>query len=168
MRRAALRMASLIREGVAPSIAATRAADEYGVSRADVAAECARFRAEAAALERAEQGRMTEPEAKDFARTWLLERQPRFNVRRAVFLAFVEVVTAGYPCATVIASACADHFGDLEPDARFVAEYELRRLFELLPPELDPRTPVAVAIGRDSLWPVVDESTFYRWIGNGS
>ena len=49
-----------------------------------------------------------------------------------------------------------------------LSEYELRRLFELLPPELDPRTPVAVAIGRDALWPVVDESTFYRWIGNGS
>ena len=167
MRRAALRMASLIREGLEPAVAATRAADEFGVSRAEVAAECARFRAEAAALERSEAGRMSAREAKEFARMWLVERNPPYDVRRSVFLAFVEIVTDRDPCATVIARVSSERFGDLDDDPRFVAEYELRRLFELLPPELDPRTPVAVRIGRDPLFPIVDQSTFYRWIGNG-
>lgn len=168
LRRAAQRMADLIREGVAPAVAATMAAEEAGLEAGKVGAECAAIRAEIEAQRRHELGQLTDQQARDHLREHLATRTDiDRDIRRVAGKVFYDVMRAGRGAAN-ISEAFIEHADHLDAEQSVQVQYLLLQLWLKLPPGYDPRTPRKATIGRNSwMWPELEMSAFYRWIPNG-
>lgn len=168
LRRAAQRMADLIREGVAPAVAATMAAEESGLEAGKVGAECAAIRAEIEAQRRHELGQLTDQQARDHLREHLATRTDiDRDIRRVAGKVFYDVMRAGRGAAN-ISEAFIEHADHLDAEQSVQVQYLLLQLWLKLPAGYDPRTPRKATIGRNSfMWPELEMSAFYRWIPNG-
>ena len=168
LRRAAQRMADLIREGVAPGLAATMAAEEAGLESGKVGAECAAIRAEIEAQRRHELGQLTDEQARDHLREHLATRTDiDRDLRRVAGKVFYDVMRAGRGAAN-ISEAFIEHADHLDPEQSVQVQYLILQLWQSLPPGYDPRTPRHTPISRGSfMWRELEMSAFYRWIPNG-
>ena len=162
--RAMERMAELIREGRDGGVAATIAEDEFGMDRGTIARACAARSVEAQATRRRDRGVLTQSEVADLLRGRMADPKFRPEVRRAVRLTVLNVMTADRSVRDLRAEL-VERAEDLDDDARLVYWSELHAIWSTLPPDLDPREVRRASIPMSSfMWRAISFSPIYRWV----
>lgn len=164
MDKAIERMAELIRAGMDGGAAATVAEDEYGLDRGAIARACAARSVEAQATRRRDRGVLTQAEVAELLRGRMADPKFRPEVRRAVKLTVLNVMTADRSVRDLRAEL-VERAEDLDDDARLIYWTELHDIWSAMPPDLDPREVRRASIPMSSfVWKAMSFSPVYRWV----
>jgi hypothetical protein len=164
MDKAVERMAELIRGGMGGAAAAVVAEDEYGLERGTIARACAARSVDAQATRRRDAGVLTQAEVGELLRGRMTDPKFRPEVRRAVKLTVLNVMTVDRSVRDLRAEL-SERAEDLDDDARLLYWHELHAIWSSLPADLDPREARRASIPVSSfVWKALQFSPVYRWI----
>jgi hypothetical protein len=162
--KATERMAELIRGGMAGGVAAQIAEDEYGLDVGDIARACAARSVEAQSVRRRDRGVLTQAEVAELLRGRMTAPKFRADVRRAVRLTVLAVMTADRSVRD-LRSELAERADGLDEDGRLIYWNELHEIWSALPADLDPREVRRATIPMSSfMWRAMACSPIYRWV----